>query len=500
MITEDNLELFADLEARIPVRDWTADGVRIWPLVRMLLAYRLALPQESRGGATPSRWSLLGKRLGIAVDSITAKVRDRRGALPRVAEADAFILTYAGARLARLRDGHFDIFCGPILKALEKLSKKTQVWEFSYTQPYRFPRSGPSYAVQASLFSILLKNRLLPSRAGQIHLPEYSLFRRSLEERQLYFPELSETRIAREISHIFRLRNLFEPALKRIRPRLVFTSNIGRYEFGLHLACHRLGIASVEVQHGVQAGNDGRYHGWTRVPQEGYSLLPQFYWSWDQKEADLINRWSAGCPPRHRAVVGGHPWVDYCRELGPEMLDDFSARLLAEPADRKTALVTLQPPHLVSDTGQAIPEFVLEAMAREGASWRWWVRLHPSMGRDYASVEEMLRRRGIRALVREATEVPLFVLLRKADLHLTHSSTVVVEAQHFGVRSIVWSEFGAALFDEEIRSGYCRFAGTTETFLDAARKIMEEGRGRPAEQKAPAASALQQLLEWSPAP
>jgi hypothetical protein len=52
------------------------------------------------------------------------------------------------------------------------------------------------------------------------------------------------------------------------------------------------------------------------------------------------------------------------------------------------------------------------------------------------------------------TAVPLHALLRYADLHLTHSSTTVIEAAQFGLRSILTSDWGAELFGTYVESGW----------------------------------------------
>jgi len=58
----------------------------------------------------------------------------------------------------------------------------------------------------------------------------------------------------------------------------------------------------------------------------------------------------------------------------------------------------------------------------------------------------------------ECTDLPLHALLSHTDVHLTHSSSTVIEAAQFGVRSVVTSAYGAELFTPAIDAGMANVA------------------------------------------
>jgi hypothetical protein len=66
-----------------------------------------------------------------------------------------------------------------------------------------------------------------------------------------------------------------------------------------------------------------------------------------------------------------------------------------------------------------------------------------------------------------ASVLPLYSLLRLADLHVTHSSSTVVEAAEFGVPSLVLSRYGLELFPEQSASGMARLVDTADA-IEAA--------------------------------
>jgi hypothetical protein len=57
------------------------------------------------------------------------------------------------------------------------------------------------------------------------------------------------------------------------------------------------------------------------------------------------------------------------------------------------------------------------------------------------------------------------MLLNQSNVHCTHSSSAVIEAELVGVPSIVWSAYGAELFDAQIRSGIASQVADGASFL-----------------------------------
>lgn len=57
-----------------------------------------------------------------------------------------------------------------------------------------------------------------------------------------------------------------------------------------------------------------------------------------------------------------------------------------------------------------------------------------------------------------ATDAPLYALLRHSDVHVTHSSSTVIEAEVFGVPSVIFSAYGAEFFPEQIAAGWALVA------------------------------------------
>jgi hypothetical protein len=107
---------------------------------------------------------------------------------------------------------------------------------------------------------------------------------------------------------------------------------------------------------------------------------------------------------------------------------------------------------------------------------------------ERAAVRDLFARTGVAdAELELATDLPLYALLRHLDLHLTHSSSTVVEAELFGVPSVVISEYGAEFFSDQIASGWALTALTDRAILAAVARQLEARDGL--RQRAPAPSS-----------
>ena len=80
------------------------------------------------------------------------------------------------------------------------------------------------------------------------------------------------------------------------------------------------------------------------------------------------------------------------------------------------------------------------------------------------------------AVIDEATDIPLFILLKHVDIHLTHSSSVVLEAEELGVPSIVISDYGSEFFPEQISTGSAILAYTTDEIIASIKSLSAANR------------------------
>jgi hypothetical protein len=194
--------------------------------------------------------------------------------------------------------------------------------------------------------------------------------------------------------------------------------------------------------------------------------------------------------------VGGNPWLSIWRvdSAWPGVTDAIAtARALKERCGvRPVVFVTLQfglAPH-----EQLEPLAELITLGSE--QFEFWVRLHPMM-----LAERDLVRRYLHApdncLLDESSDLPLQALLPQADLHLTHSSSSVIEAVQCGVPSLLYSDWGRELFEDQVAEGTAWVeTGGPSALLARLASMRNAGLTRTATEVDPA-EALDRLLARS---
>ena len=133
-----------------------------------------------------------------------------------------------------------------------------------------------------------------------------------------------------------------------------------------------------------------------------------------------------------------------------------------------------------------------------GSRLCFWVRLHPAMLERRNEIRARLCS-GSTVEIDECSDLPLQALLPYCDLHLTHSSSTVIEAAQFGVPSVLTTAYGGELFAPLVAAGHARVL--TGDAAQLARALVESTAGgdRQSAPAPPADAALEQLLAASPA-
>jgi hypothetical protein len=491
------IEWVNKLESTLPVGEWTASGVPVWPFIRFELyasAFYPKVPEIGPGGG----WTRFITRLRGLAAWVRASVLDRRSNVPADQRSEAVFLAYSIGVQPLVGEKRYNPLLAPYVALLQREGGRALVWEMSPYGEYNIPRYTPSHYIQPWLGFLRVACRLT-RRRDRLSLNGWDEFVKRVAVAQLTSRYLDPDVIARDAYFVRRLADGFKRRLLRAAPSLGFTADYGLFEQAFCLACGELGILSVDIQHGIQGDLHPIYGSWGRVPDEGYAVKPDVHWCWDDASAAAINRWAGSSSGRHRAIVGGDAW----REAWLNGTDDFVRGFDEEIARRKQenpadvhVLVTLD------SIGDVLPPFVLEAFGRSPPTWCYWVRLHPVNQRARRPLAaELLRSGGFRSMDLDAVaQLPLHGLLRHMDVHLTISlSSVILEAEAFGVPSIACDPEAAEFYSPQLATGMLRVARTPSEVTEAVRELAGLRRTRHSPQRPGPTEALRSLLEkkWS---
>jgi hypothetical protein len=214
----------------------------------------------------------------------------------------------------------------------------------------------------------------------------------------------------------------------------------------------------VDLQHCPQGGAHRGYR-WAGLPARGYSTLPAVFWTWTAEEAATVEAWAS---PWHRPVYGGHSQLAAHLDDEDPVTRRWDERFAAvgDPAayDREI-LVALQP----IGGRRAVWEALARQIEAAPATWRWWIRRHPSSTVFQDAEHDSLRAlRRPNVVVDEACELPLPALLRHVSVTVSLASGAATEAAAFGVPSLFVDSEALALFPRLLAGGEAELIDVAE--------------------------------------
>lgn len=408
----------------------------------------------------PARRALMDE----AAEAASTLALDRGPPPPR---ADAVFLSRPSNR-QRVGESWYDRQFDPIADILEEDGRSGLLLEHRAPgTPSRRPRHRRALAIDPS---VLVRLPIAAMRAARDPPPQLDRYDDLLSHLRRHHPRIrppSRAWLAFRTHAIASIARYFDHLLAVVQPKVALMSCYSSLvAMALSLAAARRGIPSVDVQHGVTVRNPA-YEGWSRFPDRGYELLPRVFWCWSDADGRPVAAWPDAARPFHRSITGGHPWIARSEaHASSEGAVELRGRSL-------NILVTLT---CSSGFSGELRALVLGA-PRE---WRWWIRLHPSMDRERGAVSSWCAANAPGRAVAEApTDLPLPALLRAADVHLTHNSSVVEEAAALGLPSVVIDPAALDVYTDELSSGWARYASGVASIVDALEDRARARRSLP---------------------
>jgi len=327
---------------------------------------------------------------------------------------------------------YYNIYFDSMIKFISNRYKLLKVEIASEHIGATLPRYIDTIFLDSSYFNKMKKDELASNYPENII--NFNEIRKAVEENTDGKIILSE-RFFINIAQLVEEHQLFyTELLSRLSPKVVFVMcYYTPVIMALIRAANQLGIKSVDIQHGCIGPHHGLYSQWTKIPVEGYDLVPDFFWVWGEKSAENILKGQPDGCRHHQPVVGGNLWLAKCRQNmcypeSPEIQNFFD--LLKRY--RKVILFTLQP------LPEPVPAHVLKAMRRSPKDWLWLLRAHPLYKSDLPKIEMLLQENNIDNFeTRMSTEIPLYLLFKGIDHHITCGSSCGFEAITFNIPNTI---------------------------------------------------------------
>ncbi|MBI2463464.1 hypothetical protein HYV57_00735 [Candidatus Peregrinibacteria bacterium] len=472
MKAEHILALFNQIEKDFEVDQWTIDGIHVWPLIRLDMMMGLHFEESEKLQIKITLLFKIRQAFGMIfgyVRYIFQSLRDMKNNA-KIHPVDAVILGDGIARVFLNGKWH-DRFCDPLVHDLSLKNKTSLVLEPLHN--YIVPRYSPSIFIQHLLDFSLLKNFIFKKKHFKhIELKDFQKFVEYIQLKKLRIPLPDENRLKIIVLTVKSYAEHYKKILKLAKPSQGFVvCYYGPRGLAFNLACHQLGIPSVDIQHGVAGEYNPAYGQWNKVPPSGYEVLPSIFWCWTKEDALAIRRWNKNVTESHRAVLSGNMFADFWKNASimDKKIDNNSFQSLTKKKEDIHILVTLSS---VENHNNLLLSKIIEVMKHSDARWKWWIRLHPCLLYKKKEVKKTLQEARIQNFeIDQATDLPLYLILPHMDIHITYVSATVVEACMFGVRSIVTGEDAVRYFSAQISSGWAVYSETPDKITQAIKRL-----------------------------
>ena len=120
-----------------------------------------------------------------------------------------------------------------------------------------------------------------------------------------------------------------------------------------------------------------------------------------------------------------------------------------------------------------LPEIYIKLLSESPDNYFFLVRFHPSTNFIESNfvIKKLKSIKRNNYEVKNATKLPIYTLLRNVDLHITESSSVVIEASNFNVKSIIVNKVGYDYYKKYIDDNSAYFSTNISEILNLIKKI-----------------------------
>ncbi|PRX43502.1 hypothetical protein [Salegentibacter salegens] len=425
---------FAQWAEEYPVETWIIGGINIWPILKKSIFFTILV---ENGGKNQQISPIYIRAYKKIKKLIKAWIYVKRLKL----EKANFLFSSSYQQRIFYKDREFNRFIEPLMDYLEEQGEKSYLLEYPEVKKERAYRPERIVDIQCMLAlysSSKNKNKYVEELK---QLARFDEFLENVYVKTNLDAGYNKNRLIRIILSIKSWEKVYTKIIKLTNPRyvlgLVYYSDA---IYGLNLAARKLGVTSIDLQHGGMGKAHPAYF-FNKIPAEGYNLLPDIFWVWSDSDYKNINNWAKKTP--HNVLLGGNPWIGL---LGKKENNKKSIN-----KKRPVILFTLQP---INDI---IPSYLYKIIAETTEEFEWWLRFHPRMtGEEKKGVLDKLSNFGILDSITfdYSSKAPLPVVLRECDLHISFSSGSITEAAIMHRFSLILSETGINFYENLIEEGW----------------------------------------------
>ena len=473
MHQKTSIERILAIEKAMDVTAIRYKGLRLWPFIRMQMWRRLIQPHRFAPPGTVGL-NYLARKLSqsffkpdfyVPYLEHAKRHRNNLAKLAKVGPVDVLFYSKADEHTEKHKGQYYNRFLDPIADLIRTRYTYLKVELISDTATQSLPRFEQTHYLdsleyircdaQRSLINAFQKN-------GNGAFLEGGEQVASLMASIRFDLALTKEYLMVEAERLLHYIRYFREVLRIIKPKAVFMSAYhDELSMALVAACKPLGIKTVDIQRDFPGAFHGMYTHWMHVPDQGYKLLPDYFWCWSASDVKHIQAYAGTRKRIPRAIIGGNCWLAKCLVEGEKANNDSMKTLLdIQKIYNQRILVTL------SEVEDCLPDNLLEAIRMGPPEWLWMLRVHPGMEHKIEELSSLFHDLKIHNVeINLTSNIPLYQLLPHVDWHVSEWSSTSFDALRFSVPSIFVHPDGRDLYSHYLGKGVFLYGEHVEDIL-----------------------------------
>lgn len=435
-----------ELESRFDVDEWIVNGIYIWPYIRIKI-YFLLLNNYNLEPNSINRFKEISKKKSINkyLHLLKLLLKSALGFF----RVELFFLSlknkklvFFGSHIHRVKEGeyYFNRFFDSMVSH-HKLENEVYMMEYQkvYENNYNQNAVIPLESLLENFKLRIKLKAIFQTRKSKYKLNNYQNFLSVLEE-EIDNSKTLKISIDNLVAWSIKIQNtavFFKRFFSRVKPeKVIFLGYYGLDNlYAAIYAANVLQIKTIDFQHGTQSDVHMVFSSWTKIPKVGFNLMPQEYWSWDEKSKKHIDSWTKAT--LHTIVkVVGQPYLQYWKQKNSNLIPQ-----------NKVVLYTLNLMPLEGVFNKNIRKAINDSECR------WEIRLHPRNEFSREEIKAYLNTFEVdenKYNIHDAKELPLPEIMCMTAIHITAFSGSLIEAKMMGVPSVIINLLGKEIYKDYI--------------------------------------------------
>lgn len=404
------IKIITEIENEFDVNSLICDGVNVWPLIRLELVDLIMNNQVHKAPII------------LSIDGLKVKNEKNEKVFNNLLDdidvyANCDILLYEDEyqnSLINVNDTYYNRFMDSFYELYKNNYDIKIINHRDNTKKIFYEDEKIDISFIKEVIRI---NSLLLYKSSEYSINDLHIFLEYLKNKKKLILEYEYIKYL--VSYLMSSAIYMEKILKKIKSKVLFLiCYYTPFNMGLVLATKRIGIKSVELQHGIQNDYHYMYTNWNKLPLSGYELIPKVFWMWGDIAKERILRWVQS-NSYHDVYVGGNSFLSNLDnlDLTPELKDIAKYY----PVNKTNILITLQ----LKDHYR---EYITNVINNCDDSIMWHFKEHPVHNKNMFIKHIQNKIHNLDNVEFDFTNnTSIYSIMNYIDINITHFSSTAYE-------------------------------------------------------------------------